>query len=436
MKIETHFNVIAFADTRPGGRSENQDTCAYADTPFGILVTVCDGMGGGPAGKCASLTAANSIVDFIRSQKQGVDRCKLLEDAILYANDMISQAVSENPSLAGMGTTATVLLINAHSAVVAHVGDSRVYQLRSGRKKFRTFDHSMVFQWVKDGEMTEEEARVSDQSNIITQALGVQAGSSASETKVIKVDVKELSYEPGDRFILCSDGIWGMFPEKEIIKMASTPRTVSGAVENLVVRVDDHGFATGGHHDNLTVAIVETKSYSKFKEKMSTRLKRIFIGLMCLCLASVSLNIFQYCSNRVPASSDSEDVTSVKEDVNIDSLIDKKLKDMREAEAAEKESKQKEAGVREKYRQIKENNGGEVTGRDSGQTDESSATTTTDKSQGKTDKSETQQKQTTPQATSPTSQPAVSTSGGASGKKTTDKQTKQSETKTTSKKNP
>lgn len=436
MKIETNFNVIAFADTRPGGRNENQDTCAYTDTPLGFLVTVCDGMGGGPAGKCASLTAANSIVDFIRSQKQGVDRCKLLEDAILYANDMISKAVNENPSLAGMGTTATVLLLNAHSAVVAHVGDSRVYQLRAGRKKFRTFDHSMVFQWVKDGEMTEEEARVSDQSNIIMQALGVQSDSSVSEKKRIKVDVKELSYEPRDRFVLCSDGIWGMFPEKEIIKMASTPRTVSGAVENLVVRVDDRGFATGGHHDNLTVAIVETRSYSKFKEKMSTKFKRIFIGLICLCLTSVSLNIFQYCSSRVPASSDSENVTSVKEEVNIDSLIDKKLKDMREAEATEKENSQKEEGVRAKFRQIKESKGGEVTGRDSGRTDEPSETPPADKDKGKTDTPATQQKPSTPQTTAPTPQPATPKSGGTSSKKSSDAKSKSPVAQSTSKKKP
>ena len=105
----------------------------------------------------------------------------------------ILEAGNENPSLKGMGSTATVLLLSDKSAFVAHVGDSRVYQIRSGKKIFRTFDHSMVFELVKQKVITEEQARLSAQSNIITRALGMQPD--------LQVDVVERPYEKGDRFV-------------------------------------------------------------------------------------------------------------------------------------------------------------------------------------------------------------------------------------------
>ena len=102
-----------------------------------------------------------------------------------------------------MGSTCTVLLINDTSAIVAHVGDSRVYQIRGRNKIFRTFDHSMVFDLVKQKVITEEQARLSAQSNVITRALGIKPD--------IEVDVVELPYDAGDRFILTTDGIHGPF---------------------------------------------------------------------------------------------------------------------------------------------------------------------------------------------------------------------------------
>ena len=185
-----------------------------------------------------------------------------------------------------MGSTATVLLLTERSAFVAHVGDSRVYQLRGGRKVFRTFDHSMVFDLVRQGVITEEQARLSAQSNIITRALGIQPD--------VQVDVAELPYEKGDRFVLCSDGIHGIMPEKELIHRLSNRKSVLGAVvDDIATYVDNLGHMSGGGHDNLTLAVVETKNNSKLKPKMS---KQVRITLMCLaavCIISIILNIVQ-----------------------------------------------------------------------------------------------------------------------------------------------
>lgn len=282
LTINTIYPFMGCADTRQGGRSENQDTCATSDTALGLLVLVCDGMGGGPSGKLASTLAARAIITTLAACDGTENRVDILRQAVVNANYSLFQATEEDPSLRGMGTTVTALLINEYSAVVAHVGDSRVYLLRDGKKVFRTFDHSMVFDLVRQGSLTEEQARLSANSNIITRALG--------HSTDLQVDVVELPYEKGDRFMLCSDGIWGMFPEKEIIKIASKTASLPGAVESMVIKVDEEGAATGGHHDNLTVAMVETYKSSKKKNKMTKRIKFILTVLATVCVLSLAAN--------------------------------------------------------------------------------------------------------------------------------------------------
>lgn len=282
--LKTEYNCIGYADSRQGGRAENQDSCAWGDTPFGFLVTVCDGMGGGPSGKLASMIAVTKILEYVKeAETDGANRKTVLTEAIFSANDAILAEEEADPSKKGMGTTVTALLINDDSAIVAHVGDSRVYQFRRKAKCFRTDDQSLVFEQVRNGELkNEEEARLSPDSNIILQALGI--------SKNVKPEVVERAYEKGDRFMLCSDGIWGMFPEKKIISMAAGTASLTGAVESLVVKVDEEGFAQGGGHDNLTVALVETKNNSNLKEKMSTK-QKLGVGVMGLiCLVSLILN--------------------------------------------------------------------------------------------------------------------------------------------------
>ena len=161
--------VFGFAESRIGGRAENQDSFAWADTPIGFLITVCDGMGGGPGGKTASFIAVNEIIAGVMEADQQEETANILIKAIRRANMAIITRGNEQPELKGMGSTCTVALINSKFATIAHVGDSRVYQFRGRTKIFRTFDHSMVFDLVKQKVITEEQARLSAQSNVITR---------------------------------------------------------------------------------------------------------------------------------------------------------------------------------------------------------------------------------------------------------------------------
>lgn len=318
ISITTSTPFNGFVDSRIGGRTENQDTCGYADTSFGLLVVVCDGMGGGPGGKLASSLAVETIIGFVRNSYETTD-CKLvLQNAILAANQQLIKCIIDKPALRGMGTTVTALLINEYSAIVAHAGDTRIYQFRSGHKKFRTTDHSVVSELVRKGTLTEEQARLSAQSNVITRALGGSAD--------LEIDITELAYEKGDRFMLCTDGIWGVIPEKELIRIAAKTKSPGGAVESLVIRVDEQGFSSGGSHDNLTVALVETKSNSTLKEKMSKRVKITMISLLTVCSISILGNVLLLTNSSDTIIAQEQYI----ETQNIDSILEVKMKNERE----------------------------------------------------------------------------------------------------------
>lgn len=284
--IITDFPFVGCGESRIGGRSENQDSYGFCDTPFGLLVTVCDGMGGGPGGKTASSIAVKEIIDGVaEANADELTPVDALQKAIHAANLSIIGAQVENPKLKGMGTTCTALLINKESAILAHVGDSRVYQLRGRHKVFRTFDHSMVFEMVEKKIITEEQARLSDNSNIITRALGLKSE--------LEIDITERPYEKGDRFMLCSDGIHGTMPESELIKKVSGNKNLAQVVDGLATYVDQIGRNHGGGHDNLTLAIIKTKTKSKLKEKMSTRNRIIFIAIAIMLALSCVMNLRQ-----------------------------------------------------------------------------------------------------------------------------------------------
>lgn len=230
-KIDTPDYLSGFAESRTGGRAENQDSYDSAVTPFGFVISVCDGMGGGPGGKTASEIAVKEILDGIKKGNPDETPANIVTRAIRKANLAILEAGNGNPPLKGMGSTCTVLLINEEAAVAAHVGDSRIYQLRGRSKIFRTFDHSMVFDLVKQKVITEEQARMAYQSNVITRALGLCPDTEA--------DVEVLPYRKGDRFILTTDGIHGALPEPELIKMAADRKSNLGTVTDSIAGTID-----------------------------------------------------------------------------------------------------------------------------------------------------------------------------------------------------
>lgn len=325
-KIYTEGNrtVVAFAQSRIGGRPENQDSFGWKDTDKGYLVTVCDGMGGGPGGRTASTIAVREIIAGISEANEEEEVSNIIIKAIRRANMAIIEAGNENPKLKGMGSTTTVLLLSETSAHIAHVGDSRVYQFRGGRKVFRTFDHSMVFEMVAQGVITEEQARLSAQSNVITRALGIKPD--------VEVEIHELPYEVGDRFMLCSDGIHGTMPEKDLIKMVTSKKNRLGAlVDDIATTVDNNGRTSGGGHDNLTLALVETKINSKLKPKMSKQTKITVLGLAVLLILSFIMNGVQLFSGSHEVNN--TDVDSLKKTiVNCEELIQKQKEGISEIE--------------------------------------------------------------------------------------------------------
>lgn len=308
--------VIGFAESRIGGRAENQDSFGWADTPFGFLVTVCDGMGGGPGGKTASSIAVKEIIAGVQEADPQEKLSNILIKAIRRANMAIISVGNEQPVLQGMGSTCTVLLINSQSANIAYVGDSRVYQLRGRQKIFRTFDHSMVFDLVKQKVITEEQARLSAQSNVITRALGIKPD--------VEVEITERPYERGDRFLLCTDGIHGAVEEKKLIRMASNRKIVLGnVVDEIATEIDDIGRNGGGGHDNLTLAVIETKLNSILKEKMSKKIKQLMLAISTFCIISVAINVYlaiRIENNQEPIvnKNDVGDVPSVEADLFTD----------------------------------------------------------------------------------------------------------------------
>lgn len=330
--IQTKLPFEGVMSSLIGGRKENQDTCGYTDTPRGLLLVVCDGMGGGPAGKTASVIATSVIIDFVKNAGNDIDALRekypsffeerqtelsitnpaeegeetpyeveqrvkkplllnpnysdsqLLDTAIKAANREMRYQIFANPALEGMGTTVAALLINKEQATIAHVGDSRIYQIRDKKIIFRTNDHSRVGEMVRAGAITEEQARLSAYSNIITRALGVD------EEVDVEIDVRP--FEKGDRFILCTDGVWGAKAQNQMLKLfVNNPKSLQGTMDVLNLEVEKAGKEKGGKHDNFSAIILETDINSILKEKMSKKVKYLIYALGGLCCLSLIANI-------------------------------------------------------------------------------------------------------------------------------------------------
>ena len=176
----------------------------------------------------------------------------------------------------------TALLLTPYSALTAYVGDSRIYQLRKGKKIFRTFDHSMVFEMVKKNVISEEQARLSAQSNVILKALGVNPD--------IEVEIAERPYQKGDRFILCTDGFWGAMPEDEFVRHLTENNPINKILDSTANIVESIGRNSGNEYDNLTAAILEMNNDSILKEKMNKTAKIIMAILAILLFISVAVN--------------------------------------------------------------------------------------------------------------------------------------------------
>jgi protein phosphatase len=199
-------------------RAHNEDY--FEVDPRNRLYVVADGMGGHSHGEVAAQIAVHTIHDFIERTSDrdttwpfaGDSRLarhsNLLKMAVRLAHDRVLSAITQDGSLHGMGTTVVGFLLDDAIAAVAHVGDSRAYRLRRGRLDQLTQDHTWVHEQVVAGFLSQEQARSHPLKNVVTRALG-------GESDVV-VDVREIEVQPGDLYLLCSDGLTGMLGDADI----------------------------------------------------------------------------------------------------------------------------------------------------------------------------------------------------------------------------
>lgn len=281
--VSNEYPLHGAAYSNIGGRPENQDSICVRETSLGLLVVISDGMGGGPGGKTASAIAVDAIVDTVLRYSVGSSREEALKVAIGRANEAVVDKMRKVPQLAGMGATAVVALIDSRSAVVANIGDSRCYRVSKGKRVFCTEDHSLVGELVRRKVLTEEQARTSPQSNVITKALGT--------TNDHVPDIYEICYCKGDRLVLCTDGVWGSMPNDEFMMRLSVASEVGSLARSLASDIDRIGYGNGGHHDNHTMAIIEMDDDSLKTDSMSKIMKIFMMVLGVLLTISVIFNI-------------------------------------------------------------------------------------------------------------------------------------------------
>ena len=246
--MSTAFDYTAAAVSDRGRkRPSNEDAFGFS-VEHGVFL-VCDGMGGAAAGEIASSLAVDEMLRLLDHRHSGENGHKaeampqLAEEAIAAANEVIFSRSQRNYKLSGMGTTLVGLLVDESRVWVLNVGDSRCYRLRNRRLEQITLDHSLVEEQVRLGRMTRSEALRSPLRNVITRALGTQSR--------VTPDIFELEPEPGDLFLLCSDGLTRELTDSLIESLLGADLTLDASCARLV-----EAAKKAGGHDNITCILV------------------------------------------------------------------------------------------------------------------------------------------------------------------------------------
>jgi PPM family protein phosphatase len=255
----TPLPSLTWAVTSDPGLKRTSNEDSYSTRPDVGLFVVADGMGGHVAGEVASRVAVEAIEAFIQ-ETAGADRNRTwpfpfdpsisleanrLRAAFRLANRKIASAIADSQDLRGMATTASAVLLGARSASVAHVGDSRVYVLREGKLQQITHDHSWVEEQVRAGTLTPTAARQHPWRNVVTRAL---SGGEDPE-----VDVTEVSPQAGERYLLCSDGLFTVVPDHHIAEILGGQGVPLESIARSLIEAANEG----GGPDNITALILQ-----------------------------------------------------------------------------------------------------------------------------------------------------------------------------------
>lgn len=267
MALHVELEFSALTDTGMV-RGHNEDSIACVPE-YGLAV-LADGMVGHQGGEIASEIAIATVRDAIVQQCEQFDTAaefpkskrlqSIVDSAVQQANGAILDTASQHPEFAGMGTTLVVALFQHDYLIVANIGDSRAYRIRKNAMAQITRDHSYLQEQIDAGFLSQEEARVSENRNLVTRALGVTVAAHA--------DIDEHDTLPGDMYLLCSDGLTDMLTDDRIMVEINQPGTLTDACERLVRQANLHG-----GKDNISVILVRVDSHAN-KPQLSSRIRQ------------------------------------------------------------------------------------------------------------------------------------------------------------------
>ena len=253
-----HFKSFGFSDV---GKVRNRNEDNYLCNEDDKLFLVADGMGGHVSGETASRIAIESIEEFVVKSRQKkipwpikarndlTPEQNRLIDAAIYGNRRIKQSARNNPALTGMGTTLVGGTIEDDNFAIVNVGDSRLYRIRDNEIKQITEDHSIVGEQKRSGIISEEEAKTHPQKHVLTSALGY-----INENPVIDTFLAEI--EENDLYLICSDGLYNMLEDNEILKIIKSIE--DGSLYKMGLSLVLKANLSGGL-DNITVVLLSFK---------------------------------------------------------------------------------------------------------------------------------------------------------------------------------
>ena len=228
-------------------RHENQDTFAVETIGKSVAAVVCDGMGGAEGGQIASTLAVETFMKELRSllrEDMSVEQLRELASfCVAQANTAVYERALED-DCRGMGTTLVSAVAGEKGTVVCNVGDSRAYLIRGGEITRITHDHSVVQTLVESGNITAEEARTHPNRNLITRALGTE--------EVTQCDAFEVSFQRGDKLLLCTDGLVVTATDEDICRAVCSGKSSEQDLDELIALAKAQGAP-----DNVTVVLVD-----------------------------------------------------------------------------------------------------------------------------------------------------------------------------------
>lgn len=264
-------------------RDENQDRMCRLSAAFGDVYIVADGMGGHKAGALAAQMTVQSLQKTLATLPRRFNTRREISRAFEVANKYVyDQGHGAQANTQGMGATAVVLITSGHSALVAHVGDSRAYLFRKGKLRRLTKDHTRVQKMIDAGMLSVAEAETHPEAGVLERAMGHKQHVAMELSGWIRL-------KQGDELLLCSDGLCGYAHDSEIEEVLFEPRPIQHLANKLV----DLALSKGGK-DNVTVQLVRYGA-RKLKQAMHPLMYQLaFLPLFALISAATSYGVFRF----------------------------------------------------------------------------------------------------------------------------------------------